>query len=121
MSITELTGNPRHDQLVHYIAERGYMNIDELAQLLDVSAQTIRRDIRKLSDQGLVTRHHGGAGRVSSVMNTAFEQRELSLTREKRAMAEAIADYLPDRCTDPSGFARAARTDIPPLPRIQGD
>jgi DeoR/GlpR family transcriptional regulator of sugar metabolism len=99
MSITELTGNPRHDQLVHYIAERGYMNIDELAQLLDVSAQTIRRDIRKLSDQGLVTRHHGGAGRVSSVMNTAFEQRELSLTREKRAMAEAIADYLPDRCT----------------------
>jgi hypothetical protein len=28
MSITELTGNPRHDQLVHYIAERGYMNIE---------------------------------------------------------------------------------------------
>ncbi len=99
MSVIELTGNPRHDQLVQYIAERGYMNIDELAQLLDVSTQTVRRDIRKLSEQGLITRHHGGAGRVSSVMNTSFEQRELSLTHEKRAMAEAIADYLPERCT----------------------
>ncbi|STG51643.1 transcriptional regulator YihW [Escherichia coli] len=47
----------------------------------------------------MITRHHGGAGRVSSVMNTAFEQRELSLTAEKRAIAEAVADYLPERCT----------------------
>lgn len=99
MSIIELTGNPRHDQLVHFITERGYMNIEELAQLLDVSTQTVRRDIRKLSELGLITRHHGGAGRTSSVMNTSFEQRELSLTHEKLAMAEAIADYLPERCT----------------------
>ena len=97
MSIIEVTGNPRHDQLVHLIAERGYMNIEELAQLLDVSTQTVRRDIRKLSEQGLITRHHGGAGRVSSVMNTAFEQRELSLTAEKRAIAEAVADDLPEQ------------------------
>ena len=66
MSLTELTGNPRHDQLLTLIADRGYMNIDELAQLLDVSTQTVRRDIRKLSEQGLITRHHGGAGRASS-------------------------------------------------------
>lgn len=83
MSLTELAGNPRHDQLLMLIAERGYMNIDELANLLDVSTQTVRRDIRKLSEQGLITRHHGGAGRASSVVNTAFEQREVSQTEEK--------------------------------------
>ncbi|NUU68310.1 DeoR/GlpR transcriptional regulator [Enterobacteriaceae bacterium BIT-l23] len=99
MTIAEVTGNPRHDRLIHYIAERGYMNIEELAQLLDVSTQTIRRDIRKLSEQGLITRHHGGAGRISSIMNTAFEQRELSLVPEKQAIAEAVASYLPERCT----------------------
>ncbi len=48
------------------IDERGYMNIDELASLLEVSTQTVRRDIRKLSEQGLITRHHGGAGRRPS-------------------------------------------------------
>ena len=90
MSLTELTGNPRHDQLLMLISERGYMNIDELASLLDVSTQTVRRDIRKLSEQGLITRHHGGAGRASSVVNTAFEQREVSWTEEKKAIAEAV-------------------------------
>ncbi|CCJ94813.1 DeoR-type transcriptional regulator YihW [Cronobacter malonaticus 681] len=75
------------------------MNIDELAQLLDVSTQTVRRDIRKLSEQGLITRHHGGAGRASSVVNTAFEQREISMTGEKIAIAQAIADYVPDGST----------------------
>ena len=99
MSLTELTGNPRHDQLITLIAERGYMNIDELASLLDVSTQTIRRDIRKLSEQGLITRHHGGAGRASSVVNTAFEQREISWTEEKKLIAEAVADYIPDGST----------------------
>lgn len=86
MSLTELTGNPRHDQLLMLIAERGYMNIDELANLLDVSTQTVRQDIRKLSEQGLITRHHGGAGRASSVVNTAFEQREVSQTEEKKRL-----------------------------------
>lgn len=85
MSFTELTGNPRHDQLLSLVGERGYMNIDELAGLLDVSTQTVRRDIRKLSEQGLITRHHGGAGRASSVVNTAFEQREVSWTQEKKS------------------------------------
>lgn len=75
------------------------MNIDELTQLLDLSTKTVRRDIRKLSDQGLIMRHHGGAGRASSVVNTTFEQREVSLTDEKRAIAEAIADYIPDGST----------------------
>ncbi|MBS0970173.1 DeoR/GlpR transcriptional regulator [Nissabacter archeti] len=99
MSVTDLTGNPRHDQLIALIAERGYMSIEALAQLLAVSTQTVRRDIRKLSQEGFITRHHGGAGRASSLVNTAFEQRELACTEEKRAIAEALAAQLPDRCT----------------------
>ncbi|MFV0548401.1 MAG: DeoR/GlpR family DNA-binding transcription regulator [Limnobaculum xujianqingii] len=99
MELTELTGNPRHDHLITLIAEHGYMNIEDLAQILDVSTQTVRRDIRKLSELGLISRHHGGAGRPSSVMNTAFEQREISYTNEKIAIAHNIAEYIPDGCT----------------------
>ncbi|WP_114194318.1 DeoR/GlpR family DNA-binding transcription regulator [Edaphovirga cremea] len=99
MSLTDITGNPRHDHLITLIADRGYMNIDELAQILDVSTQTVRRDIRKLSDLGLVSRHHGGAGRASSVMNTSFEQREISYTEEKMAIARDVVESIPDGCT----------------------
>ncbi len=37
--------------------------------------------------------------RASSVVNTAFEQREVSQTDEKRSIADAIADYIPDGST----------------------
>lgn len=43
MSIKLITGNPRHDQLLKLIADRGYMKVEALAQLLDVSTQTVRR------------------------------------------------------------------------------
>ena len=85
MSLTELTGNPRHDQLLMLIAERGYMNIDELANLLDVSTQTVRRDIRKLSEQGLITRHHGGAGLKPVIKSVPYTARA---TSARKAMAE---------------------------------
>ncbi|EPS5527706.1 MULTISPECIES: DeoR/GlpR family DNA-binding transcription regulator [Klebsiella pneumoniae complex] len=99
MSIKLITGNPRHDQLLKLIADRGYMKVEALAQLLDVSTQTVRRDIYKLSEQGLITRQRGGASRASSVINSSFEQREFLMTEEKRAIAEAISDYIPDGAT----------------------
>ncbi len=33
------------------------------------------------------------------MVNTAFEQREISWTQEKKAIAEAVADYIPDGST----------------------
>ncbi|MEO8410042.1 MAG: DeoR/GlpR family DNA-binding transcription regulator [Propionivibrio sp.] len=94
-----VTGNPRYDRLLDLINTHGYMRIDELATLLEVSTQTIRRDIRKLSDDGVLSRHHGGVGQASSVINRALEQREVSQTDEKQRIARAVVERIPDRST----------------------
>jgi DeoR/GlpR family transcriptional regulator of sugar metabolism len=94
-----ITGNPRYDKLITLIGARGYMRIDELASLLGVSTQTIRRDIRKLSDEGFLSRYHGGAAQASSAINAALEKREVAQIHEKRAIAEAVAARIPDRST----------------------
>lgn len=94
-----VTGNPRYDQLLALIAANGYMRIDELASLLDVSTQTIRRDIRKLSDDGILSRYHGGAGQASSVINRDLEKREVSQTDEKQRIARVVAERIPDGST----------------------
>ena len=65
MSDAVIVGTPRQDKLLREVNERGYISVEELTELLDVSAQTIRRDIKKLSDQKLLIRHHGGAARNS--------------------------------------------------------
>lgn len=95
-----LTGNPRHDRLISLVHERGYMSHDELAEILKVSIQTVRRDIRKLSELGIVSRLHGGVGRpASSVTNIAFEQRETTYVHEKTLIAQRIIDYIPSGST----------------------
>jgi DeoR/GlpR family transcriptional regulator of sugar metabolism len=94
-----ITGNPRYDRLIALIGARGHMRIDELATELGVSTQTIRRDIRRLSGEGFLSRFHGGAAQPSSAINAALEQREVAQVAEKRAIAEAIAARIPDRST----------------------
>lgn len=98
-AVPGVTGNPRYDRLLAMIGARGHMRIDELVAALGVSAQTIRRDIRKLSGEGFLSRFHGGAAQPSSAINVALEQREVAHVPEKRAIAEAVAARIADRST----------------------
>ncbi|WP_149806498.1 DeoR family transcriptional regulator, partial [Salmonella enterica] len=66
---------------------------------LVVSSQSVRRDSGKLSEMWLITRLHGGACGASSVVHNTLEQREFSLTHEKKDIADAIAVYIPDVST----------------------
>lgn len=99
MNYTGLTGNPRHDKLVTLVVSNGYISNEELAAQLNVTTQTIRRDIRTLSQLGLVSRHHGGAGKIPNIVNTDFSIRETTHIKEKEIIAQAIYDYIPDGST----------------------
>lgn len=51
----------RRDQILDLLRQRGTVRISELADQLDVTPVTVRRDIAALADQGLLRRVHGGA------------------------------------------------------------
>lgn len=53
----------RRRSIVEHVNERGLVSLHDLAALVDASEATIRRDLRDLDQQGLVTRHRGGASR----------------------------------------------------------
>lgn len=91
--------NPRQDKLLKLVIEKGYYTVEELAEQLDVSTQTIRRDIKKLSDDRLLIRHHGGASSPASKTNLDYEVRKSSETDEKNAIAASIAEMIPDSST----------------------
>lgn len=88
--------NPRQQLLVQLARERGYVTVDELAERLDVTHQTVRRDINHLCDAGLLSRFHGGAAFRSSVANLPYEARLDSMAAEKSAIARAVAAEIPD-------------------------
>ena len=59
----ELTMNPadRQTQIVNIVRERNRIAVDELAQLLQISKETIRRDLSELARIGKIQKYHGGA------------------------------------------------------------
>lgn len=53
--------NHRHQFILEQIEQRGSVNVLELAEALNVSDMTVRRDLTELEKLGLVRRFHGGA------------------------------------------------------------
>lgn len=51
----------RHDEILSLINRSGEVTVEELAERLDVSRETIRRDLTKMDAEGLLRKYHGGA------------------------------------------------------------
>jgi DeoR family glycerol-3-phosphate regulon repressor len=90
---------PRQQQILELVRERGYVSIEEMAQLFVVTPQTIRRDINQLAEMNLLRRYHGGAAYDSSIENTAYAMRADQMRDEKQRIAEAIAAQIPDHAS----------------------
>ena len=46
--------NPRQLALLEEVKARGAVSVERLAQRLDVTMQTVRRDVQRLADAGLL-------------------------------------------------------------------
>jgi len=84
----------RREEIATLINQIGYASIEQLAEKFGVSTQTIRRDIYDLADQQLVSRHHGGAGSVSSMINVSYDARRISMLEEKQRLAVRAAQLI---------------------------
>lgn len=59
--LEDLERNQRHEKIVVLVRAANEISVDELAEKLDVSKETIRRDLTFLDQQGLIKKFHGGA------------------------------------------------------------
>lgn len=91
------TVRSRHQQIVDLVREQGFVAIGSLADEFQVTPQTIRRDINILSGQGLLQRHHGGAGPILSTENVDYTDRKILCLREKQIIAKLVAQHIPPR------------------------
>ncbi|KAE9781038.1 DeoR family transcriptional regulator, partial [Escherichia coli] len=80
------------------IIEQGQASITELAEKLQVSADTIRRDLTDLEKQGLAQKNHGGAIALDlSGMNR--QGRNTLLPETKQRLGKAVAQRVPTGST----------------------
>lgn len=75
----------------------GRVEVRELAELLDVTPETVRRDLTALERRGLLHRVHGGAIPVERLgFEPAVAERETLMSSQKERIARAALDELPD-------------------------
>lgn len=91
--------NPRQDQILEILRNSGHVEVESLAQIFDVTPQTVRRDLGELCDRGLAARVHGGARKAVSTSAIAYEERRQDRIAEKRSIAEMAARLIPNDAT----------------------
>jgi DeoR/GlpR family transcriptional regulator of sugar metabolism len=87
----------RHQVILHALSQRSPVLVAELADELDCSEMTVRRDLEALERTGALRRVHGGATSVPlSAEETPYGIRALEFTEAKAALGAAAASLLTD-------------------------
>ncbi len=85
----------RQQEIMDLARKTGRVNVEDLSVHFGVSPQTIRKDLKELSERRLLDRVHGGAVIASSVQNLAYQARRSIAENEKREIGQAAAELVP--------------------------
>jgi DeoR/GlpR family transcriptional regulator of sugar metabolism len=80
----------RHDRILDVLSLDPAKRVNELASELDVSTETVRRDLAELDAVGRIRRTYGGAVRASSLEPALSERLKLHIAERERIARTAV-------------------------------
>ena len=88
----------REEEILKILKSKDVVENAELSSRLYVSMQTIRRDLDKMEEKGLVIRRHGAVSLNYQMLdqNIPFEQREQLYVEEKQIIAAKAMEFVRD-------------------------
>ncbi len=90
----------RANQILRLLLSHGKTSVEELTTIVSASPASVRRDLVRLEERGLVHRTHGGAMLADQAVyepfrfDASFETREDRFAKEKRRIAAAAAEMI---------------------------
>jgi DeoR family glycerol-3-phosphate regulon repressor len=91
-----MSTNPRQLELLDEVRRQGTASVESLARRFGVALQTVRRDLSRLEQAGLLARFHGGVRLPDSTTeNIGYRQRQQLNAAAKQAIARAVAAAVP--------------------------
>ena len=86
----------RQSDILRILETEGSVSIAALAERLGVSLETVRRDVKPLSEAGTVVRIHGAVGLAGQIGEAPFQKRMRENAAAKQAIARAVAEMIRD-------------------------
>lgn len=86
----------RKNKIVEYVNLKERASVKELCKEFNVSASTVRRDLKELEDASRIKRTHGGAIPAESMANLepSFGEKQSSLQNEKIGIAKKAVEFI---------------------------
>ncbi|MEN2401671.1 DeoR/GlpR family DNA-binding transcription regulator [Flavobacterium sp. MC2016-06] len=84
--------NKRQEDILKELDEKGYVNVVDLCETLNVSTVTIRKDLNFLENEKLLHRTHGGASKqpIYAFERDVSDKEVLQVEQKKQIAAEAL-------------------------------
>lgn len=90
-----MKGQHRLDKIVAYLKNHTLVTVEQLVDAVEASPATIRRDLIKLDEQGVISRSHGGVAlRRFEPSQPTTNEKQLRSPAEKRAIARFAASMV---------------------------
>lgn len=86
----------RREHILGKLSGEKRVSVMDLAHVLQVSDETIRRDLKELESEGLLRRVHGGAVPISPIQDQPIDERSRKQSREKTAIAHLARAQISD-------------------------
>ncbi len=110
----------RHDRIMSLLASHASLSASALADLLSVTVQTIRSDLRILDEEGAIRRRHGSAYLLTPGDNIGYQPR-LEVSRDEKArIGDAVANLIPPGASVALGTGTTVEACARALTRHEG-
>ncbi len=86
----------QESDILHTVKLHGSCSINELAQQLSVSEETIRRHVRPLAAKGFVNKVHGGVVLPDRFVESPYRRRMQENREAKQRIGEKVAELIED-------------------------
>ncbi len=95
--VKEVLPVDRHSEILRMLDSSNVVKVSDLSGRFRVSEETVRRDLERLEQDGVVRRIYGGAVRVSGrAMELSFQKRQTRNLDQKRRIANLAKDLIAD-------------------------
>ncbi len=84
----------RQSEISDLVQKAGFASVEELADRFEVTTQTIRRDVNRLCELGILRRTHGGVEPPAPASNIHYSTRQILNLPEKQQIANLVASKI---------------------------
>ncbi len=86
----------RREHILESISNHNRVSVTDIAASLNVSDETVRRDLKDLEKEGLLRRVHGGAIGVTRIRDEPISKRVQKAAKEKGIIAQLAVELISD-------------------------